>query len=117
MTVAVLLVGGKARWSSGVLEVTYRPTRAMCSQRARDWPYRGVALGHVILVVTDEELQIIGTHERVHVQQYERWGLLFFIAYGLSSLWQLLRSRNPYWDNHFEIQARARSETSERPPL
>jgi hypothetical protein len=43
------------------------------------------------------------------VRQYERWGLLFYPAYGLSSLWQLLRGRRPYWDNVFEVEARRRS--------
>lgn len=62
-----------------------------------------------LLAVTREELQRIGPHERVHVEQYERWGLLFFIAYGASSLWQLLHGRSPYWHNHFEVQARQRS--------
>lgn len=115
VTATVLLAGGKARWSAGALEVTYRPSRASCSQWICDLPFRGVALGHVILAITAEELLIIGAHERVHVQQYERWGALFFIAYGLSSLWQMLHSRNPYWDNHFEIQARALSDDSHRP--
>ena len=60
-------------------------------------------------MVTNEELFRIGPHERVHVEQYERWGPLFFLAYPLSSLWQILHGRSPYWDNHFEIQARQRS--------
>ncbi len=108
---AVLLsAGGKARWSSGALEVTYRPSRADCGERARSLPFRGIVFGHVILAVTDEELETIGPHERVHVAQYERWGLLLFLAYGASSLWQLLNARSPYWHNHFEIQARALSE-------
>jgi hypothetical protein len=32
---------------------------------------------------------------------------LFFAAYAGSSLWQLLRGRRAYWDNHFEVEARA----------
>jgi hypothetical protein len=40
--------------------------------------------------------------------QYERWGLLFFLAYPASSFAQLLRGRNPYWYNYFEIEARER---------
>jgi hypothetical protein len=67
------------------------------------------------LPVTDEELQRIGPHERVHVEQYERWSLLFFLAYGASSLLQLFRGRSVYWDNHFEVQARKRSSEATRP--
>jgi hypothetical protein len=48
-------------------------------------------------------------HERVHVQQYERWGPLFFFAYAASGIWQLLHGRSAYRDNHFEVQARALS--------
>jgi hypothetical protein len=53
-------------------------------------------------------LHRLRTHEHEHVRQYERWGVLFFAAYPLSSLWQLLRGHRPYMDNWFEIQARAR---------
>jgi hypothetical protein len=72
-------------------------------------PFRGIVFGHVILAVIGEELRTLGPHERVHVEQYERWGLLFFLAYGASGFWQLINGRRPYWDNHFEVQARARS--------
>jgi hypothetical protein len=87
-----LVLSGKAAWSDGALEVTYRIGRS----------------GHVRASspVTREELQQIGAHERVHVAQYERWGPLFFLAYGASGLWQLLNGRRPYWDNAFEVQAR-----------
>lgn len=104
-----LALGGKAAWRSGALEVTYRQSPAGCGKLAQALPFRGIVFGHVILAVTNEELCRIGPHERVHVEQYERWGPIFFLAYGLSSLWQLLRGRNPYWQNHFEVQARQRS--------
>ncbi|MDD2713664.1 MAG: signal peptide prediction [Simplicispira sp.] len=104
-----LLAGGRARWSAGALEVTYRESEAQCDRLARKLPFRGIVFGHVILAVTRDELLRIGPHERVHVQQYERWGPLFFLAYGASSLWQLLRGRSAYWDNYFEVQARALS--------
>ena len=104
-----LLAGGRARWSSGALEVTYRESRAACGKLARRLPFRGIVFGHVILAVTREELRVIGPHERVHVQQYGRGGPLVVVAYGASSLWHLIRGRSAYWDNHFEIQARALS--------
>ena len=103
-----LAAGGSAKWSAGALEVTYRDTHARCSRLARTLPFRGIVFGHVILAVTREDLAVFGAHERVHVQQYEHWGLLFFLAYAASSLWQLACRRSPYWHNHFELQARER---------
>lgn len=74
------------------------------------WPLispriNAITLGHVILGVSREMLAELREHENVHVRQYERWGPLFVPAYGLSSLWQLLRGRDPYLENHFERQA------------
>ena len=109
-----LLAGGQARWSAGALEVTYRETESGCGRLANGLAFRGIVFGHVILAVTRDELLRIGPHERIHVQQYERWGALFFFAYGASSLWQLLQGRSAYWDNHFEVQARTLSSHSHR---
>ncbi len=104
-----LALGGRAKWSAGALEVTYRHSLASCGNLAGRLPFRGIVFGHVILAVTGEELRTIGPHERVHVEQYERWGPLFFLAYGASSLWQLINGRSAYWHNYFEVQARERS--------
>jgi hypothetical protein len=109
LAVPVLLLGGRARWADGALEVMLRPTLAACSRRMQRLPFRGIVFGHVILVVTAEELRHIGAHERVHVEQYGRWGLFFLPAYAASSLWQWLRGRDAYWHNHFEVDARRRS--------
>lgn len=109
LAIVPLALGGRAAWSRGALEVTYRQSHASCGRLASALPFRGIVFGHVILAVTAEELRRIGPHERVHVEQYERWGVLFFPVYGLSSAWQLLRGRNPYWYKHFEVQARRRS--------
>lgn len=104
-----LALGGRAAVNQGALEVTYRSDLASCGPVARTLPFRAIVFGHVILAVTADELACIGAHERVHIAQYERWGPLFFVAYGLSSLWQLLRGRSPYWHNRFEVEARQRS--------
>ena len=69
--------------------------------------FSGMTLGHVILAVDRSALAQLRLHEHVHVRQYERWGPLFLPAYLLSSLFQLLRGRNPYLENHFERQAYA----------
>jgi hypothetical protein len=101
-----LAFGARATWNRGALEVAWRSRLLDCGRRARDLPFRGIVFGHVILAVTHEELVRIGAHERVHVAQYERWGVFFLLAYPLSSLYQRLRGRRPYWDNAFEVQAR-----------
>lgn len=67
--------------------------------------FSAMTLGHVILAVNAMALSASRDHELVHVGQYERWGPFFLPAYGLSSLWQILRGRRAYWDNHFERQA------------
>ena len=110
----LLAAGGRAKWSNGALEVTYRPSQTRCGWLARALPFRGIVFGHVILAVTQEELDIIGPHERVHVEQYEAWGPLFVLAYGASSLWQLAGGHNPYWHNQFEVQARERVNAAKR---
>ena len=109
-----LALGGRAKVVAGALEVTYRQRLASCGKLALRLPFRGIVFGQVILAVTQEELTLIGPHERVHVEQYEHWGPVFFLAYPASSLWQLVRGRSPYWCNYFEVQARLRSTDSHR---
>ncbi len=69
------------------------------------WRYRAITFGHVVLSV-DELDEKTFAHELVHVRQYERWGPLLWPAYLVASLWAKVRGRAPYWDNHFERQAR-----------
>jgi len=104
----LLLLGARARPRAGTLEVCWRADDAACGPVARRLPFCAVTLGHVIVGVTAQALDRSRAHERVHVRQYERWGLFFFPAYAASSLWQWLRGRRPYWDNAFEIEARLR---------
>jgi hypothetical protein len=47
-------------------------------------------------------------HELEHVRQWRRLGPLFLPAYVVSSAWALMRHRNPYRANRFEIAARRR---------
>jgi hypothetical protein len=101
----VVLCGGTARRASGTLEVTLGNSNAS-GRAAHRLPFRAIALGHVIIAVERRELERLRAHELVHVQQYERWGIVFFLAYGASAIWQVLHGRNAYWNNHFEVQAR-----------
>lgn len=109
LLLGTLVLAGGGRWhaEAGLLVFTWRESGLRCGRVARALPYRAMALGHVVLAVTREECRALLPHERVHVAQYERWGAFFFPAYAASSLWQWLRGRDPYWDNAFEVQARA----------
>jgi hypothetical protein len=103
LAAVALALGARARLHSGVLEVALpRITRGPVGR------FGAITFGHVVLGRSEEGLARCRTHERVHVMQYERWGLLFFLAYPASSFAQLLRGRNPYWYNYFEIEARER---------
>jgi hypothetical protein len=66
-----------------------------------------MTLGHTILAVDEAAFYGTWTHEIVHVRQYERWGVLFVPAYLISSIWIKARGGDAYWDNPFEVQARA----------
>jgi hypothetical protein len=110
----LIVAGGRIERMQGTLEVAFRKRLSHCGKRMKSFPFRGITFGHVIIAVTQEELERLRSHERVHVQQYERWGIFFFRAYIASSLWQLLRGRKAYWDNYFEVQARRESRNHRR---
>lgn len=67
-----------------------------------------ITLGHVVLARSQTAAELARAHERVHVEQYERWGPLFVPAYFLCSAWLWLRGARPYLDNPFERDARHR---------
>jgi len=108
-SVLALLIGGAARIRSGAIEVAF-----FRDERESRIPFGAITLGHVILGHSLQKLDVLRSHEQEHVKQYERWGLLFFLAYPASSLYQLLRGRDPYWFNHFEVQCRERCARSAR---
>ena len=106
LAIVLLALGAHARIVRGALEIAFRPSAHECGRIARSLRYRAITLGHVILGVTADDLAASRDHEHVHVGQYERWGVLFFLAYPLAGLWQVLRGRDAYWDNPFEVEAR-----------
>jgi hypothetical protein len=69
------------------------------------WRYRAITFGHVVLAVDELDPETLD-HELVHVRQYERWGPLFFPAYGIASIVARLKGGGAYRDNGFEIAAR-----------
>ena len=109
--------GGKCRVVDGVLEVAGGGVTALLSPgTAVPGGISAITLGHVVVGATQYDLDRTRLHERVHVRQYERWGPLFIPAYLLASTWiWLTRRGDPYFDNPFEAEAYAVSDTRKLP--
>lgn len=100
-----LLLGGSARRVDGVIEISLAGT--LRRHRRQRLPFGAITFGHVVIGRSRHSLGSLRSHERIHVTQYETWGPLFFAAYPIASLLQLMRGRHPYWHNWFEVQAYA----------
>ena len=98
-----LLLVGRFRRVHGVIEIHGPVIAAVLCRLAV--PAMAMTLGHVVFGQTQAALDLTRAHERVHVRQYERWGLLFVPAYLLAGAWMFLRGRNAYRDNPFELEA------------
>lgn len=110
MLVAVIArgSGGTTQRVEGVIESAGGwPARVL----RRGFPFSGavaaITLGHVVVAVSQEALDATRAHERAHVRQFERWGLLLLALYPLAGVLALLRGGDPYRDNPFECEARA----------
>jgi hypothetical protein len=101
----------------GVLEVAGTRLAKVLARWARLARFNAITLGHVVIGASPAVLAHCRAHERVHVRQYERFGVLFFPLYAASSGLQWLRGRRPYWDNHFEREARLASAATCAPAL
>jgi hypothetical protein len=96
----------RARVVDGVLEA-HGPALAWMLRYATLTPggTAAMTLGHVVIGQDRYSLESTRAHERVHVRQCEVWGPLFVPAYLASSLWAVLRGRDFYFDNWFEVEA------------
>lgn len=108
--VALVARGSGGAWQrvDGVLEAAGGwPARIL----RRGFPVCGavaaITLGHVVVGVTTAALAETRAHERAHVRQFERWGLLLLVLYPLAGMLAWARGGNAYQDNWFERQARA----------
>jgi len=101
------LYGATVRVRAGALEFGGGRAGALAARLPAPCAFSAITFGHVILGTDHATLAAVRAHEQVHVRQYERWGLLFFPAYLLSSAVQLVRGGDPYLDNWFEREARA----------
>jgi hypothetical protein len=99
--------GGRLQQVDGVLE-SAGGWPAWVLQRG--FPFSGavaaITLGHVVVGVSPEALQATRAHERAHVRQFERWGVLLPVLYPMAGLIAWVRGGNPYHDNLFECEAR-----------
>ena len=97
------LSGGQVRWHSGVLEVCGGfPAWFLRHATLIPGGVGAMTLGHVVMGLHQRALDETRVHERVHVEQYGRWGPFFLPAYGLSSVFALMNGGDAYRDNHFE---------------
>jgi hypothetical protein len=64
-----------------------------------------ITFGHVVIARDRLTASRLRTHEHVHVRQYERWGIVFPIAYLAASVIAIARGGSAYRDNVFEVEA------------
>lgn len=68
-----------------------------------------VTVGDVVLLRMSRERAMASPgllrHEAVHAEQWAHWPLVFLPAYGLASLWSLLRTGDAATGNGFEVAA------------
>ncbi len=101
IVILTLASGGTGRSVDGVLEIhggfaTWLLSRVNAA---------AMTLGHVVLARDVATHEWSRAHERIHVRQVERWGILFLPAYVVASLIAWRRGGHYYWDNHFEKEA------------
>jgi hypothetical protein len=100
------LTGGGVTRHTGVLEAWGGGPGWALHRLVPGLPIAAITLGHVVLATGPGELERTRSHERVHVRQFERWGALFPLLYLGASGVALLRGRDFYADNVFEVEAR-----------
>ena len=103
----VLLAGGRMRWVDGALECCLPQDSDLARWLLRQQRFAAITLGHLIVALQAEDLRRWHAHERVHVRQFERWGVLFLLVYPAASFWAWLRGEDAYLANCFEREAYA----------
>lgn len=71
-----------------------------------DW--RAITIGHTVFADSPLSESLIA-HEKVHIEQWDRFGISFPVRYFYSSYkaWNL--GMHWYWANEYEIEARNRT--------
>ena len=122
VTLLGMLVASIARGSGGAIQRVDGVLESAGGWPAwvlrRGFPFSGavaaITLGHVVLGVSLEALTATRAHERAHVRQFERWGVLLLALYPLAGLLAWVRGGHPYRDNWFEREARAAEDAVRR---
>ena len=108
-----LACGARGHSHRGVLEVYGGRLVVLLARLPGFKHFEAVTLGHVVLADSREALERQRRHERAHVRQFERWGVLLLPLYLGAAALEALRGRHPYRDNLFERQARAAESRNE----
>ena len=98
-----LLLFGRFRRVDGVVEIHSPRIAAVLNHLYV--PALAMTFGHVVFGQSQAALDATRDHEKVHVRQYERWGIVFVPAYLAASAYLLLTGRDAYRDNPFEVEA------------
>jgi hypothetical protein len=101
----VLASGGTVSFYAGIIEAEGGILAPILSLMFSRFPIDAITVGHVILACSRESLIRCRAHERVHVKQYERWGVIFPLLYLASSAMAIIRGKDPYRNNIFEQEA------------
>jgi hypothetical protein len=99
--------GARGRAERGVLEVFGGGLATLLSRLPGVRHFEAITVGHVVLADSRVALDRQRRHERAHVRQFERWGVLLLPLYLAAGVREWVRGRHPYRDNAFEREARA----------
>ncbi len=104
-----LLGGASIRRYGGTLEVAGGRLGSWINALPSSMRLYAITLGHIIIGPSHDLLRCHRRHEHVHVEQYDRWGILLIPLYFASSLSQYCHGRDPYNENRFEREACTRN--------
>jgi len=99
-------------WWDGRRALIFESDRGFRKLHARQG-YAAITFGNAIVTTPDPGERLM-RHELTHVRQYETWGPFYALAYGFYWVKLWLQGQDPYWDNPFEIEARA---AEDQPPV
>ncbi len=103
---ALLTRGGRIQIVDGVLEVCGSlPALLLRNCTALPGGVAAITFGHVVIGRDELTLDATRRHERVHVEQYGRWGPAFIPAYLIASALSASRGTGGYHGNYFERDA------------
>lgn len=100
-----LVTGGHGRIRQGAIEFYGGATRWFVRRLPLGPSTAAITLGHTILGQTSDGLDYCAAHERIHVRQFERWGILMGPVYLFASFWAWKAGGHFYRDNIFEREA------------